>query len=140
MAGRYRLAGDGCGRGSEVRLRGASWATLGLAFAVGVTLALSAAAGAVSPGQITEFRVGGAAKLTGITGGPDGNVWFVDGTAIGRITPAGTINTFSPSTDGSFAINAWNGITLGPDGNLWATATILPHGGLIAQIAPTGRF
>jgi len=42
--------------------------------------------------------VGGAAKLTGITGGPDGNVWFVDGTAIGRITPAGTINTFTPST------------------------------------------
>ena len=140
MAGRYRLAGDGCGRGSEVRQHGASWATLGLAFAVGLTLALSAAAGAVSPGQITEFRVGGAAKLTGITGGPDGNVWFVDGTAIGRITPAGTINTFSPSTNGSFAIDAWNGITLGPDGNLWATATILPHGGLIAQIAPNGTF
>ena len=84
--------------------------------------------------------MGGAAKLTGITAGPDGNVWFVDGTGIGRITPAGSIKTFTPSTNGSFAIDAWNGITVGPDGNLWATATILPHGGLIAQIAPNGTF
>jgi len=98
-----------------------------------------AAARAVSPGEVTEFRVGGMTKLTGITGGADGNVWFVDGAAIGRITPAGTIKTFTPSTHG-FAINAWNGITLGPDGNLWATARILPSGGVIAQIAPSGTF
>lgn len=122
-----------------MRLRVARWVRLGLAFAVGLTLALSAAAGAVSPGGITEFPVGGTAKLTGITGGPDGNVWFVDGTAIGRITPAGTISTFTASTTG-FTIDAWNGITLGPDGNLWATATILPDGGVIAQIAPNGTF
>lgn len=110
-----------------------------IAFTVGVVLALATAAGAVSPGAITEFPVGGAPALTGITAGPDGNVWFTDGTAIGQITPAGAIRSFTPSTSG-VSIQAWNAITLGPDGDLWATATILPEGGLIAQISSNGTF
>lgn len=122
-----------------MRSRAARWARLGVGFAVGLTLVPGVAARAVSPGGITEFRVAGMPRLTGITGGPDGNVWFVDGAAIGRITPAGTIKTFTPSTPG-FAIDAWNGITLGPDGNLWATARVLPSGGVIARIAPSGTF
>ncbi len=115
------------------------WWMLVLAVTAGVGLALATVAGAVSTGGITEFSVGSGSALTGITAGPDGNVWFTDGTSIGQITPAGAIKTFTAQTSG-VSIGAWNGITLGPDGNLWATATILPEGGLIAQISSNGTL
>jgi streptogramin lyase len=53
---------------------------------------------------------------SGITAGPDGNVWFTEtGTdKIGRITPDGHITEF-PLSPASGPI----GIALGPDGNLW---------------------
>ena len=53
----------------------------------------------------------------GITGGPDGNVWFTElvGNRIGRITPAGEITEFPVPTANSEPI----AITKGPDGNLW---------------------
>jgi hypothetical protein len=70
------------------------------------------------PASITEFAHVNA--FAGITAGPDGNIWFVEGNAnkIGRMTTAGVIT-------GEFSIPTPNsgpaGITAGPDGNIWFT-------------------
>jgi streptogramin lyase len=70
---------------------------------------------------ITEFAVSGTStSTTGITPGPDGNLWFVDrgADAIGVINhTTHAISYFSISTPQSAP---W-GITAGPDGNLWFT-------------------
>ncbi len=69
-------------------------------------------------GVVTEFAVPTAGSGPyGITGGPDGNVWFTEeiGNHIGRITPAGSIAEYSVLTASAAPI----GITAGPDGNLW---------------------
>jgi streptogramin lyase len=72
---------------------------------------------------ITKFPIGLPAPtplgLRGITGGPDGTVWFVtpDSNAVGRIRPSGTFTQFPlpvPATQ-NFPIN----ITLGPDCAQW---------------------
>ena len=85
-------------------------------------------------GLITEFTgmtVG--AGPSGITAGPDGNLWFTElnGDRIGRITPAGLITEFTGMTAGAGP----TGITAGPDGNLWFTERF---GNKIGQITPTG--
>jgi streptogramin lyase len=77
-------------------------------------------------GGITEFTQGLAAHVlvSGITLGPDGNVWFASGNsdisptpAVGFITPAGAITTFLlPNTASKLG-----GIATGSDGNLWFT-------------------
>jgi len=70
---------------------------------------------------ITEFSAGlsTGSGPSGITAGPDGNVWFTENNAskIGKITPDGTITEFSIPTASSEPL----GITEGPDGNLWFT-------------------
>jgi streptogramin lyase len=70
---------------------------------------------------ITEFVLPAGGNPSGITAGPDGNVWFtVTDSAhfngsIGRITPGGVLNLFPQLYPGpSF-------IVTGPDGNLWFT-------------------
>ena len=81
--------------------------------------------GRITPsGTVTEFSSGitASSQPSGITAGPDGNLWFTErqsGNRIGRITPTGTMTEFSSgiSAKGS----APNGITAGPDGNLWFT-------------------
>ncbi len=80
---------------------------------------------------------------TGITSGPDGNLWFTEaaGDKIGRITPAGHIQEFPLPTycgyagpeDGCYL----NGITPGPDGNLWFTES---SGNKIGRITPAGHI
>jgi streptogramin lyase len=71
-----------------------------------------------------------------ITAGPDGNLWFTEKAApgrIGRITPAGVISEFSAGlTIGSQP----ESIVAGPDGNLWFTETANP--GRIGRITPAG--
>jgi streptogramin lyase len=76
-----------------------------------------------------------------ITTGPDGNLWFTAGSAIGKLNPAnGAITEFTLST------LAYS-ITAGPDGNLWFTepgandvANINPNNGAITTFAvPTSR-
>ncbi len=55
---------------------------------------------------------------TGITTGPDGNLWFTDLYAhIGRITPGGDIKLFSLTC--ACAQKTATAITVGPDDNLW---------------------
>jgi streptogramin lyase len=88
--------------------------------------------------QLGRITSGGATSFFGpttfdpyvVTNGPDGNLWFTEwtrgeGTAIGRLTPAGTITEFP--VDGQ----PWD-IAAGPDGNLWFT-----DWGLIGRIEAT---
>jgi len=72
----------------------------------------------------------------GITAGPDGNLWFTEGSPagqhdhIGRITPAGAITEFPLPSQGSGPY----GITTGSDGNLWFTE----QSGTIGRITTGG--
>src|SRR4030095_2967009 len=94
--------------------------------------------GGVGAQLVTEFSAGITAGATpqGITGGPDGNVWFTEffGNRIGRITPPGVVTEFSVGISNGAGPR---GITLGPDGNLWFTEF---NGNRIRQIAPGGRL
>ncbi|HEX6503471.1 MAG TPA: Ig-like domain repeat protein [Terriglobales bacterium] len=75
-----------------------------------------------TPG-LTEFSIPtGFSDSTGITAGPDGNVWFLEsnGNNTARITSAGTISEFPVPTSNS----GLGSIALGPDGNLWFTENV----------------
>jgi streptogramin lyase len=70
---------------------------------------------------ITEFVLPAGGNPSGITAGPDGNVWFTvtdsqhfNG-SIGRITPGGVLTQFPQ------LYPAPSFIVTGPDGNLWFT-------------------
>jgi virginiamycin B lyase len=87
-----------------------------------------------TPHTITQFAVPTAnGGPTGITVGPDGNLWFTEwfGNKIGRLTPAGQVTEFPIPTLQSFP----DGITAGPDGNLWFTEN---QGNRIGRITPAG--
>ena len=75
---------------------------------------------------IADSQLGIDPQPLGITAGPDGNMWFTDGTGnIGRITP-GMIATLYP-----ISLNQVHNpiaITTGPDGNLWFTDSVGPAG------------
>jgi streptogramin lyase len=93
------------------------------------------------PATIAEFALpplsfGGGAGATGITGGPDGNVWFTDPVAgeVGRITPDGQVTEFTPPFRSAGAITA------GPDGNLWFGEQGLRVSPEIGRITPTGQI
>ena len=80
--------------------------------------------GAASPAQSArrgkEFPVPTAASYpSGITPGPDGNLWFTEFRAgkVGMVTPAGTVTDFPVPTPSSQPLT----IAAGPDGNLWFT-------------------
>ena len=68
---------------------------------------------------VTEFSAGLTtdSEPTGITLGPDGNIWFTEQQAnkIGRITPSGTITEFSAGITASAGLR---GITAGADGKV----------------------
>jgi streptogramin lyase len=72
---------------------------------------------------VTEFTQGLAASPNpgAPTAGPDGNVWFTDHGAIGRITPAGAITEYTQGIPGGDS--PANSITLGSDGALWFCLT-----------------
>jgi virginiamycin B lyase len=88
-------------------------------------------------GEITEFPIPVAVSApTGITTGPDHNLWFNDSAArIGRITPAGHLTLFPLAPDGRSGAGG-SGISAGPDRNLWFTE----ERGVIGRITPTGRI
>jgi virginiamycin B lyase len=78
--------------------------------------------------KINEFPLPAPnGEVTGITKGPDGNLWFTENIPttqsdksigkIGRITPAGKISEFPLPTSNAILEH----ITTGPDGNLWFT-------------------
>ena len=79
---------------------------------------------------ITESaRHGRRERSDGITAGPDGNLWFTEGTddQIGRIT-----TDLMVTDQFSVSGNNLHDITAGPDGNLWFTETHSP--GAIGRI------
>lgn len=82
----------------------------------------SLTAGAVTPGQVSEFPVPSTnASPTWISQGPDGNLWFTEqGTSgsdgrIASISQAGTVTEYPLPVSNVHPY----GITLGPDGNIW---------------------
>src|SRR5262249_27251419 len=85
--------------------------------------------GRITPaGAITEFDIPTISSWpTGITAGPDGNLWFNEfGVAkIGRISTDGIMAGVDIPTDlvppRDVAVGPLPRITAGPDGNLWFT-------------------
>jgi virginiamycin B lyase len=93
--------------------------------------------GRITPaGVITEFPLpAGARNPIRITTGHDGNLYFtadrgVDGTVIGRVTPAGHVTVVARTE-----IEENNAIISGPDGNLWLTGF-----GAILRVTPRGAI
>jgi streptogramin lyase len=84
---------------------------------------------------------GSAARLSGrLVNGPDGNLWFVEDTngfggtsAIGRITPTGTISEFRSGLRSSSVPDA---IAAGPDGNLYFSDL----SSAVGQVTPAGAI
>jgi streptogramin lyase len=73
--------------------------------------------GWVSLDGMTSQALNGGLEPWDLTAGPDGNIWFTDiaGSAIGRLTPDGTVTFFATPTANSQPL----GITAGADGNIW---------------------
>lgn len=85
-------------------------------------------------GVITRFSVSHRANPTAIVVGSDRNLWFNDGSMIGRITPRGAITEF-PLPDPSIVLSS---LAAGPDGNVWFTATTPNGAGLIGRMTLRG--
>ena len=102
------LFGPGCGANSAA-----------LAPTGEVTLPQTAV---VTPHLAAEYSIPTAGSgPTGITKGPDGNLWFAESVAnkVGSITPGGSFAEFQvPNPSNTIRIND---IVAGPDGNLWFT-------------------
>jgi virginiamycin B lyase len=80
-------------------------------------------------GSLTEFSLPlSTSGPSGITPGPDGNIWFTERQSIGRITTTGIVTEFTIPTMSSGPM----GITIGPDNNLWFAEAA----GKIASIVP----
>lgn len=133
----------GRGRHGSIRRRSL---TAGLLIVMGVLLGWADSAQAA--GSITEYNEGLAGSSPEhIVEGPEGNLWFTASKggvesstpAIGRITPSGTVTTFSTGlTSGSSPFD----ITVGPDGNLWFTDKPVYGRGTpaIGRITPSGTI
>lgn len=85
---------------------------------------------------ITELPTPGLYP-SGITEGPDGNIWFTDesNNLIGKMTPNGVVTTYPIPTGNSMPRE----ITAGPDGNLWFTEFYF-FGNKIGKITPAGEI
>ena len=76
--------------------------------------------GRVAPdGAITEFSTTTGSPPYQLATGPDGNIWFVDGGSIGRMTPTGQVTYFQGASDGMGGFGNPLDITAGPEGALW---------------------
>jgi virginiamycin B lyase len=94
--------------------------------------------GSITPaGVVTEYAAPtGGSQNTGITAGPDGNIWFSEAAAgkIARFTIPGHVFTEFPiPTGGSNPL----GIVSGPDGALWFTEF---YQAKIGRITTAGAF
>jgi streptogramin lyase len=89
---------------------------------------------ATTSGALTTYPIpsGDTSRYSGVTLGPDGNVWFLELGHVAKITTAGVITEYAyPSKD---TTNYYGGIVTGPDGNLWATEA---GDSLIDKIVPS---
>ena len=95
--------------------------------------------------SITEYPIPAGSPalgngLFGITGGPDGNVYFTDtlNNAIGQITPAGLITELPlPTSGGGFFKNGLDGIALGSNNKLMFTESTQ---GRLGAMTTTGSY
>jgi streptogramin lyase len=72
-------------------------------------------------GHVSEHPLPAGSAPAGIAAGADGNMWFTDEGShpvVGRISPAGSVRTFSARLDGGSLPAA---ISPAPDGDLWFT-------------------
>jgi virginiamycin B lyase len=78
----------------------------------------------------------GDAAFEGMTLGPDGNVWFLEGSHVGKITTGGILTEYTYPTDVYTAV----GITGGSDGNVWFTYLDTSFAGHVAKVSTTGTI
>jgi streptogramin lyase len=71
----------------------------------------------------------------GFVRGPDGNVWFVESSHVGKITPAGSITEY-PYPSGT-TTNSYGAIAIGADGNLWLTENRSRGTALVDKVQPS---
>src|SRR5579871_1637410 len=95
-------------------------------------------------GAFQYFPVNDSGGPNGITGGPDGNLWFTEGTQnrVAKITPSGNITEFSlppPPPQNDASTRGPVDIITGPDGNLWWTEDFAQQNA-IGRITPTGTI
>jgi streptogramin lyase len=64
------------------------------------------------------FTIPSGDHPSGLTLGPDNNVWFVESNHVGKITKTGVITEYALPTTGADS----GAVTTGADGNLWFTA------------------
>lgn len=78
-----------------------------------------------------------ASNPRGIVYGADGKVWFSEdsGSAIGRITPSGSIVTYPVTTQNSYFES--KSMAVGPDGNVWFCVSTDSE---IGRITPSGQI
>lgn len=90
---------------------------------------------------ITDYQTNLTGDFTypgSIAWGPDGALWFTtSNAAIGRLTAAGAISTYSVATTGACGGGDFGVITRGPDGALWFTEQCA---GLIGRMTTSGAF
>jgi streptogramin lyase len=113
-----------------------------------VVVALTWSAVAEAAGSITSYTEGlSGTSPTRIVDGPDDNLWFTagkdgfgDGTPmIGRVTPTGSVTTFSSGLDGQ---SSPYDIVVGPESNLWFTDSPVYGRGTaaIGRVTPSGTI
>ena len=117
-----------------------------LAGLAGLLLAVPAAAADFADPVFTEFTGGVApgfsanGKPAGAALGPDGNVWFAETKAPGRIakiTPAGTVTEFTGGVTPNLGLgHSLTSVARGPDGNLWFGDNT--NDGGVVKITPGG--
>jgi virginiamycin B lyase len=103
------------------------------ALIVGAAGSVAAAPAPAAGATTAYYNIGGPG---GIVTGPDGNLWFTNGSNdnIGKITPAGVVSLYrSPGN-----ISQPNAIIAGPDGDLWFTNNGWGGGNMIGRITPSG--
>jgi streptogramin lyase len=89
-----------------------------------------------NPGEIAYFQLPDHSYPQGITAGPDGHLWYMNGAAgrVGRISTSGEVEEFSLPSRATFLESQ---ITAGPDGNVWFTET---EPNMIGRITPAGQI
>jgi streptogramin lyase len=85
---------------------------------------------------ITEFPTPSGGFPSAITVGSDGNLWFTEGTMIGRISTGGSVTEFPIASD----YCGPSAITTGPDGNLWYVRGCSGGFGIVVGIPPVSRI
>ncbi|HEY1834014.1 MAG TPA: hypothetical protein VGG08_06215 [Solirubrobacteraceae bacterium] len=88
--------------------------------------------GRMSPtGAVAEFAIPSFNEARGMAVGPEGNVWFAEGTKYAKITHTGVITEYSLPE-----FHSADAFVVGAEGNLWLTESYGAEG-WIAKISPT---